>query len=155
MGRVEQTTNISVPQETVDTMVDRNLLKELVRRYELIGIKFAIVPIAQSSIETAWWTSKIWEENRNGWGMKYNNRGHAVGVNRGHAKYTSSAQSLLDYKVWQQKCLKLRPDINTEEEYIQMLDNLPLCKGCRYAEDPIYTDKVRDRVRLLREMMEE
>ena len=98
MGKIEETNNISTPQESVDSTADKNSLKELVRRYEKLGVKFPIVPIAQSSIETNWWTSNIWKENKNGWGMKYNTRGHAVGINRGHAKYETSAQSLLDYK---------------------------------------------------------
>lgn len=150
--RVDEVTTISrIERDSVEELT--NSLRRLERAYEKLGVKFPIVPIAQSSIETDWWTSNIWKENKNGYGMKYNTRGHAVGINRGHAKYETSAQSLLDYRDWQRKCLKLRPDIDTEEEYISMLDSLPICKGCRYAEDPFYTTKVRMRINLIRDLM--
>lgn len=148
----EENVNLYKLEEAPDTL-EENTLDTLLHRYEELGVRFPIVVLAQSSIETGWWTSDIWKENRNGYGMKYNTRGWATGVNRGHAKYPSSAYSLLDYRDWQRQCLRLRPDVDTEEEYIDMLDNLPLCKGCRYAEDVQYTRKVRDRIALIRKTM--
>lgn len=154
--RYDEVTHLYTYDEvSVDSvnLANHDSLQMLLDNYARLGIKFPIVVLAQSSIETGWWSSTIWEENRNGFGMKYNKRGWAIGKNRGHAMYKSSAYSLMDYRDWQRKCLKLRPDIQTEEDYIRMLDNLPICNGCRYAEDPEYTNKVRSRVKLLRSFL--
>jgi hypothetical protein len=83
--------------------------------------------------------------------MKYSSRGFARGRKHGHAYYENALQSVKDYAAWQKRCLALRPDIHSEEEYIQMLDNLPTCKGCRYAEDTTYTTKIRKRIKDIRQ----
>lgn len=109
--------------------------------YARYGIKFPRVVAAQSIHETSFFNSTIYRENKNLFGMKWNKRGFASSVNRGHAKYASQAYSLMDYKAWQDNVLRLRP-VDTEREYLELLNNLPLCGGCRYAEDLEYTDKV-------------
>jgi hypothetical protein len=81
--------------------------------------------------------------------MKESARKFDNGSNLGHATYSNSYASLLDYRAWQRRCLNLRPDVNTEEEYLQMLDSLPICRGCRYAEDKNYTNSLRLRIRQL------
>lgn len=132
-----------------------NPVTTLIRYYESEDIKFPYVALAQSVHETGWFSSKIYNENNNRFGMKYNRRGYANSTNRGHAAYASDILSLKDYSAWQKRVLKLRPDVDTEEEYIQVLDNLPFCDGCRYAEDLEYTNKIREYIRLLKKLESE
>ncbi len=136
--------------------MQKTTMLSAVERYEKalvdIGIKFPKVVMAQMVHETNWFTSRIYYENRNYFGMKYNTRGYAIGKHRGHAKYSSYEDSILDYASWQKRVLALAPDVDTDEEYIALLDNLPICKGCRYAEDPNYTQSIRLRMAQLDEL---
>lgn len=115
-------------------------------------IKFPMVALAQATWETNFFTSKIDSLNKNMFGMKHNRRGFSKGVQYGHALYLRDIDSIKDYAAWQRNMLRLRPDVDTEEEYIQMLDSLPICKGCRYAEDRTYTQKIRNRIEELKNM---
>lgn len=116
-----------------------------------LGIRFPNVVLAQMVHETNWFTSRIYYENKNYFGMKYNTRGYAIGIHRGHAKYSNYEDSLLDYASWQKRVLKLK-NVQTDEEYLKLLDNLPICKNCRYAEDINYTKSIRKRMEQLEEL---
>lgn len=118
---------------------------------ESYGIKFPMVALAQATWETHWFSSRIFRESKNRFGMKHNKRGYSVKEHLGHAYYLSDEDSYKDYAEWQRAVLSLRP-CYTEEEYLKVLDNLPICKGCRYAEDPTYTSKIRGRMKLLRSL---
>lgn len=107
------------------------------------GIKFPDVVLVQMIHETNWFRSNIYKECLNPFGMKYNDRGLAKHKCRGHAGYETIVDALLDYRIWQARCLKLRPDVKTQDQYLKMLDDLPLCKGCRYAEDPNYVQRLK------------
>lgn len=120
-------------------------------------IQFSDVVLAQYTWETAFGSSKIFKQNHNGYGMKYRrvkppDVQYALGIKNGHAYYKNHISSLADYAQWQRRLLKSRPDVKTEEEYLQMLDdyNVPWCPDCRYAEDTTYTDKIRARMSYLR-----
>ncbi len=120
-------------------------------------IQFSDVVLSQYTWETNWGKSKIFEENHNGYGMKFRRARegevqYALGVKNGHAFYQSHAASLADYAQWQRRLLKARPDVDTEEEYLDMLDdyNVPWCPDCRYAEDLTYTTKIRQRMAYIR-----
>jgi len=107
---------------------------------EKMGIQCPKVVCCQMLLETADLTSKIYRENNNGFGMKYNQRGHAVGVLNGHAKYETIYESILDYKDWQKRWFKDRV-FTSDEEYMYALQHLP--GGYSYAEDSKYIDKLR------------
>lgn len=129
------------------------------------GIKFGKIVFAQYTWETAYGSSKIFKENHNGYGMKYRHIAskylarnpktgeiqYALGIKNGHAYYKNHADSVRDFAQWQRKLLRSRPDVDSEEEYLDMLDdyNVRWCPNCRYAEDPTYTTKIRDRMRYL------
>lgn len=151
LGRVESKENSFY--EVVDKTIEINRIQRLHRILTELGMKFPDVVIAQMLLETGNGTSKIFKENKNPLGMKHNKRGFSKRAKNKHASYEDYAKGFEDYQKWQDRCLSLRGDINTTEDYIQMLDNLPLCRGCRYAEDSLYTQKVRRKLRVVRMLL--
>lgn len=87
----------------------------------------------QAQIESGHFKSSIFKENHNLFGMKMPERRTtvAIGINRGHAIYTSWQQSVLDYKLMQERYAKNK----TRKEYFVYLKT--------YAEDPNYIKKIK------------
>jgi uncharacterized FlgJ-related protein len=115
-----------------------NVYKQLIK----IGIAYPDVVLAQAKIETGNFTSKIFIENNNLFGMKLPKRREttAVGENRNHATYTDWIQSIKDYKLWQDKMIHKSP---TLEDYLNYL-------GRNYAEDKNYIKKIRKTMKKLK-----
>lgn len=86
--------------------------------------------------------------------MRHNSRGYSLGPMNQHASYEKPIDSIKDYAAWQKKMLAARPDVETEEDYLDMLDQykVPWCYDCRYAEDLTYTTKIRRRMAELKEL---
>lgn len=150
----EQTQFITYKKSASDSS---SVFDRLVKFYASQGIRFAEVPVTQSYWETGGYESTIYKENKNPFGMKFNRRGFAVQVNRGHAAYPSHIAALQDYAAWQ----KIRiaaferkfHRIRTTEDYINMLDSLVINgKLYRYAEDTLYTKHIRNLLRELRNL---
>ena len=99
-----------------------------------LNVKFADVVYAQAQLETNGFTSRIFKENNNLFGMKQAMQRSStnIGEQHGHAYYESWRQSVLDYALYQCKYLS---DINTREQYLQYLKD-------NYAEDPNYFNKL-------------
>jgi uncharacterized FlgJ-related protein len=114
-----------------------NILSENTLLYKMkqIGILYPEIVLAQAKIETGNFTSVIFIENNNLFGMKLPERRKttAVGENRNHAKYTSWVQSLLDYKIWQDGMIHKAP---TKRSYLSYLRR-------NYAEDKNYIKKIK------------
>jgi len=104
-----------------DTLI--YMLKEL-------NVKFPHIVLAQSIVETGHWTSKIFLENNNLFGMKeaYVRVHTAKGTQYGHAYYENWGESVYDYAFYQCRYLGA---IRTEDEYFNYLSN-------SYAEAPNY-----------------
>jgi|TARA_B110000285_G_C14954742_1_gene528595 hypothetical protein len=104
-----------------DTLI--YMLKEL-------NVKFPHIVLAQSIVETGHWTSKIFLENNNLFGMKeaYVRVHTAKGTQYGHAYYENWEESVYDYAFYQCRYLGA---IRTEDEYFNYLSN-------SYAEAPNY-----------------
>lgn len=99
------------------------------------NIRFSNVVLAQTIHETGYYTSKVFKENNNPFGMKHNGRGYSLGTKNGHAYYKTIEDAVKDYAEWQLRyCPK---SINTTEEYLQWLEKWG------YAEDPHYIEKLR------------
>jgi len=134
------------PLRKEDTSIDKTI-----SRLQEYKIRFPKVVLAQMILETGTFKSKIFKENHNPFGMKHNKRGFSTGVKNGHANYPHMSHkgyctwecydfAFMDYRNWQDKYL---PDsVTTEEQYLYYLDHLP--GGLRYAEDPLYTIKLRN-----------
>jgi flagellum-specific peptidoglycan hydrolase FlgJ len=107
-----------------------------------MDIAYPEVVFAQALIETGNFTSNIYIENNNLFGMKLPKRRQttAIGENRNHAIYTSWTQSLADYKLWQDKMIHKAP---TLEDYLNYL-------GRNYAEDKNYIKKIRKTMKKLK-----
>jgi flagellum-specific peptidoglycan hydrolase FlgJ len=109
---------------------------------KLKGIKHPEIVFAQSVLETGSFSSVIFLENHNLFGMKLAKKRHttAIGISRGHAKYKTWQQSVDDYLLWQQMFVKT--DISTSQKYYYLLGN-GWIKGCSYAEDNDYVIKLK------------
>jgi len=99
-----------------------------------LNVKFADVVYAQAQLETAGFTSNIFRENHNLFGMKQAMRRSSTnkGEQFGHAYYDTWRESVLDYALFQCKYLS---EITTRDEYLQYLRQ-------NYAEDPNYYNKL-------------
>lgn len=144
-------------QVGIDSLnISRSLCDSWERFYASKGIKFGKVVFAQYTWETDWGNSDIFKENHNGYGMKYRKLKNplkqiALGEKNGHAYYRNHAASVRDYARWQKQLLREHPEVDTNEEYLALLDdyNVSWCPDCRYAEDLTYTKKIRQRMQKL------
>ena len=109
--------------------------ENLERRIKEMGIAYPDVVLAQAKIETGYFTSEIFRENNNMFGMKVAKQREttAIGENRNHAQYTSWIQSLIDYKLWQDKMIH---KARTKHAYLNYLKR-------NYAEDKDYITKIK------------
>jgi hypothetical protein len=76
------------------------------------------------------------KENNNLFGMKMPEyrKTTAIGINRGHAVYSSWRESVIDYALWQGK----RARYSTKNQYLRRLKS--------YAADPNYITKIKKRI---------
>ena len=105
----------------------KQLLKDL-------NVKFPHIVYAQAIEETGFFTSMIFRENNNLFGMKRPmvRQTTAIGSNRGHATYSNWISSVKDYAMWQSN---MANGINSEREYLLLL-------GRVYAENPNYVRNI-------------
>ena len=92
------------------------------------------IVLAQAKLETGNFTSTIFKENNNLFGMKraYRRPSTAIATHRNHAKYHHWKDSVLDFALYKAYVAQNRD----EEQYMKLL-------ASSYAEDPNYTKKVR------------
>lgn len=90
---------------------------------------------SQAIIESGNFTSNIWKENNNMFGMKMPERRSTlvIGINKGHAVYRNWKECIIDYALFQSSYLRGL----TEEEYFTKIGN-------SYAEDGSYEKKIRE-----------
>jgi len=121
-----------------DTLSDFSEKKLIILMKEL-NIKFPHIAIAQAKIESANYTSRIYRENNNLFGMKEANvRIHtAQGTQYNHAYYNTWRESVYDYAFYQSRYLS---GIKTEEEYLRYL-------GKSYAESPDYINALKSKIK--------
>lgn len=122
---------IIVIEKDTNTFSKENLIAYI----DNINIKFPKIVYAQACIETGYFTSSIFKENNNLFGMKcarsrcYTHQGPF----RGHAKYENWKMSVIDYALYQSAYLR---KLNTEAQYYQYISE-------NYAQDPNYINKVK------------
>ena len=87
------------PQEGPLPFTPENLKAEINK----LGIVYPDIALAQAKWESTHFTSKIFLEGNNLFGMKlaYQRDTTAIGKHRGHAKYNNWQDSVKDYKLWQ------------------------------------------------------
>ena len=103
-----------------------------------LNVKYPHIVLAQARIESGHYTSRIFKENHNLFGMKQANRriNTAEGTQYGHAFYQTWRESVYDYAFYQSRYLS---GATTEEEYYYVI-------GKSYAEDPKYISKLKGEV---------
>mgnify|MGYP002389216656 FL=1 len=105
------------------------------------GIKYQDIVLLQSQLETGHYTSDIFLNGNNLFGMKYPNRRPTVatGIYKEHAKYAHWSDSVVDYAMWQEYYLsrgyRLEGEID-DDFYLIILKSIP------YAEDSRYVPKL-------------
>ena len=120
----EGTTNIEVSGEVEFTR------EHLICYIEQLNIAHPEIVLAQAQLETGDFTSKIFMENNNLFGMKEaRQRGTtALGTQYNHAYYNNWRESVLDYALYSNRYLY---ELRTDEQYLAYL-------GENYAEDTTY-----------------
>ena len=113
----------------------------LKKAMEYERIKYADVVLLQSQLETGFYTSDIFLNGNNLFGMKYPKyrRTIATGTYKGHSQYNHWSDSVIDYAIWQEWYLSLGWRIAQEIDdtfYLVFLDCV------KYAEDPRYIPKL-------------
>lgn len=101
-----------------------------------LNLKFPEIVFAQAKLESGNFSSPIFKENHNLFGMKVakTRPTTALGVRRNHAYYNNWRASVLDYALYQAAFLR---KIKSEDEYYDYLSR-------SYAEDPNYIGKVKN-----------
>ena len=118
-----------------DVINDEFSPQKLIAMLEDLNVKYPHIVFAQSMIETGHWTSPLFIENSNLFGMKQAKRRvtSALGTKNGHAYYDHWRDSVYDYAFYQSKYLSKAA---TEEEYLAYL-------GRSYAEAGHYVNALR------------
>lgn len=106
----------------------------LIDRILDLNIKYPHIVLAQALQESSNYTSDIFFENHNLFGMKNSTQRPttAIGKHRGHALYKNWEDSVLDYAFYQTAYLR---HIKSEREYLSYLNK-------HYASDSIYDNKI-------------
>ena len=117
--------------DTTNNFSEDNLIKLL----KTLNVKYPYIVLAQAKIESGHYTSKIFKENHNLFGMKEARvRIHtANGTQYNHAFYTNWRESVYDYAFYQCRYLGR---VNTEQEYYTYLSQ-------SYAEAPNYVQSLK------------
>ncbi|MBE0679877.1 MAG: glucosaminidase domain-containing protein [Bacteroidales bacterium] len=108
---------------------------------EYEGVLYQDIALLQSRIETGYYTSDIFLNGNNLFGMKYPSYRPTVatGTYKEHAKYAHWSESVIDYALWQKYYLsrgyRLESEIDSDF-YLVFLKCIP------YAEDPRYVPKL-------------
>lgn len=133
-----------------------NNLSRFIYTMDKAGIRFPEIVLSQALLETGWFSSKIYRENNNLFGMK---AGKNDRIQYGHAWYANAGYSVFALKRWQEERLRdyelHRKKVVTEKDYYEFLECLCIPKTptrswgdkdrCyRYAEDPKYVTKVKE-----------
>ena len=100
-----------------------------------LNVKFPHIVYAQAQVETGNFTSKIFKENNNLFGMREATVRPSTnkGTEHGHAYFETWYDSVLDYALYQAQYLS---DIKTESEYFQYLSQ-------HYAEAGNYVEVLK------------
>lgn len=105
------------------------------------GIMYRDIVLLQSRLETGNYTSDIFRNGNNLFGMKYPAQRPTVatGIYKEHAQYAHWSDSVVDYALWQKYYLSRGYRLGSEIDsdfYLVFLNCIP------YAEDPRYVTKL-------------
>lgn len=109
--------------------------KKLINAIKELNFQFPYIVYAQAILESNRFTSKLFKENNNLFGMKLPTQriNIAAGSNNEYAYYNKWNDSILDYAFY---CATYLSSLKTEEDYYNYLSQ-------SYAEDEQYTEKLK------------
>ena len=112
--------------------------EKLILMISKLNFAFPHIVYAQTLIETNKFTSNVFKENHNLFGMKQATIriNTARGAQNEHAYYNNWMESVYDYALYSATYLS---SLKTEEEYYDYISQF-------YAEDKNYTSKLRDTI---------
>lgn len=129
-------TNLS-QEEKLIVIRENNQFNEhkLINEIKQLNFKFPHIILAQAYLETGKFSSTIFKENNNLFGMKEAKQRStiSIGTRNNHAYYNTWIDSVVDYALFYSTYLY---SINNEEEYFQYLN--------QYAEDPNYVTRLKE-----------
>ena len=135
INRVNDVKYISEETKSIILKQRDEFSKEKLKEYILeLNIKYPHIVMAQAEIESGNFTSKIFKENHNLFGMKVATKRPTTnkGEQYKHAYYDSWRESVVDYAFYSAQYLS---DLKTEKEYLEYLRQ-------NYAEDTTYVNKI-------------
>jgi uncharacterized FlgJ-related protein len=105
---------------------------------EQLNVKYPDIVMAQAELESGGFTSKLFRENNNMFGMKISTSRPTTqnGEQNGYAYYNTWRESVLDYAMYSATYLN---KIKSKPEYLQYL-------GEHYAEDSCYVKKINNAI---------
>lgn len=115
----------SIPVEegfyTVETEADTFSKEALVKELKRLNVRFPEIILAQSILETGHFSSRIFVENNNLFGMKEARARSttAAGTQLGHAFYDNWKQSVMDYALFQNAYMNR---LRKEKSYLKYLE---------------------------------
>ena len=128
----------SVESEVLVILLEQNKFSEekLITHIKEMNFRFPYIVYAQSVLETGNFSSPVFKENNNLFGMKEAKITVTLskGTKRKHAYYTNWRESLYDYGMYYSTYLY---KITTEENYYNYLQQY-------YAENPEYVSKLKE-----------
>lgn len=128
-----------IPSEKEVIVIDSNengfTEDKLIKELDRLNFRFPHIVLAQSMLETGNFTSTIFKENHNLFGMKQARVriNTAKGTHRGHAFYNNWMESVIDYGFYSSRYLG---KLKTEKDYFQYLSE-------HYAEDINYVSRLK------------
>lgn len=131
-------TESTIDYEQVPVILDCNLEFSEHALYDLLvgmNVRFPHIVIAQARIESGHYTSNIFEQNNNMFGMKCASQRATTnrGENSGHAVFDTWQECVIDYAFYQTTYMR---KAKTEEQYLSAL-------SATYAESPNYYEHVK------------
>lgn len=135
ISNVKKHYNIETEKILLIEEMDSFSEERLINKITSLNFKFPHIVLAQTKQETGHYTSKIFKENHNLFGMKEAKIriNLAKGTQYGHAFYDNWEESIMDYAFW---CSTYAYKCDTEEKYYQLLSR-------QYAEDPNYVQRLK------------
>lgn len=120
MNQTTTQTNVVMNSETIESDFSEEALISFMKK---LKIKYPETVLAQAKLETGNFTSAIFKENHNLFGMKVAEKRptSAIGINRGHAQYRNWKDSVIDYALLQSYIIAKLPKLSSQEyrTYIQ------------------------------------